>query len=192
MTVWGLRLSWHILRRFLRNTEDRRYLALAQKWGKWAELRSYLSIFVLQGALMLVISAPVIAIMTTDSPPLQLLTLLGAVVWLIGFYFEAVGDRQLTQFLQNPHNKGKLMTTGLWRYTRHPNYFGEISQWWGIFVIALAVPYGLISIVGPLTVTILIVKVTGIPTVEANYKGRKDWQRYAAHTSKFLPLPPRR
>jgi steroid 5-alpha reductase family enzyme len=110
-------------------------------------------------------------------------------VWAIGFFFEVMGDRQLKQFLHNPSHKGKIMDRGLWAYTRHPNYFGEVLQWWGIFLCALALPFGYVTIIGPLLITYLILFVSGIPMLEKKYKGRPDYEQYKKRTSMFFPLP---
>lgn len=116
---------------------------------------------------------------------------LGLVIWLIGFFFEAVGDAQLSEFLKNPKNKGKIIQTGLWRYTRHPNYFGEVAQWWGIWLITLGIPLGWFGIIGPLTITVLILFVSGVPLLEKKYQGRADFEAYKKQTSVFFPLPPK-
>ena len=126
------------------------------------------------------------------STPFTWLDGLGVAVWLTGFGFEAFGDLQLLRFIRNPANKGKLMASGLWRYTRHPNYFGEVTLWWGIWLIVLATPGGWQTIMGPLTITILILKVSGIPMLEKPYEERADFQEYKRRTSAFFPLPPRR
>ena len=130
-------------------------------------------------------------IMATSNGDLKAFDYIGVVVWLIGFYFEVVGDLQLSRFLANPSNKGTLMTSGLWRYTRHPNYFGEVTQWWGIYLIAVSVPYGWVGIIGPALITILILKVSGIPLLEKHKAGQPEWEAYKSRTSKFIPLPPR-
>jgi steroid 5-alpha reductase family enzyme len=122
---------------------------------------------------------------------LGLLDLLGIGIWLLGFYFEVVGDAQLAKFIKNPSNKGKLMQSGLWAYTRHPNYFGEVTLWWGIWLISLSVPNGWIGLIGPLTITILILKVSGIPMLEEKMAKNPEFAEYKRRVSMFLPLPPR-
>jgi steroid 5-alpha reductase family enzyme len=112
-------------------------------------------------------------------------------VWVIGFFFESVGDAQLSRFIKDPANKGKLMQSGLWKYTRHPNYFGEVTQWWGLWIIALSVSYGWLGIIGPLTITTLILKVSGIPLLEKSMEGNPEFQEYKKRTSVFFPLPPK-
>jgi len=191
VSVWGLRLAWHIHARNKGKAEDYRYLAWRKEWGKWFYIRSYLEVYLLQGALLFLIVLPVLIINKGISATLGFLDLLGVVVWLFGFYFEAVGDAQLSRFIKNPANKGKLLRGGLWRYTRHPNYFGEVTQWWGIWLIALSVPSGMIGIIGPLTITFLILKVSGIPLLEKKMEENPDFADYKRKTSVFIPLPPR-
>lgn len=137
------------------------------------------------------VSVPVVFANTAPSAPPEWLDLLGLAAWLYGFCFEAVGDWQLLMFIRNPDNKGKLMTTGLWRYTRHPNYFGEVTLWWGLWLMTLALQGGWLTIIGPLTITFLILKVSGIPMLEKPYEERADFQEYKRCTSAFFPLPPK-
>lgn len=189
--VWGLRLAIHIGFRSRGKGEDPRYRAWRESWGRYFMVRSFLQVFMLQGLLLLLISLPVIRINAAPASPLTFLDGLGIAVWLIGFFFEATGDWQLKQFVQNPANKGKTMMTGLWRYSRHPNYFGEVTQWWGIYLIALSTPKGWLTIIGPITITILILFVSGIPMLEKKYQGRPEFEAYKRRTSAFFPLPPK-
>lgn len=189
--VWGVRLALHIHRRNRGKGEDSRYRAWREEWGRWFVLRSFLQVFMLQGVLLLMVATPVVYVNQAPSAPLGWFDLLGLAIWLTGFCFEALGDWQLLQFIRNPANKGTLMTTGLWRYTRHPNYFGEVTLWWGIWLIAFAIPGGWMTIIGPITITFLILKVSGIPMLEKPYQERADFQDYKRRTSAFFPLPPR-
>lgn len=190
VTIWGLRLAWHIYNRNKDKPEDSRYLEWRKTW-KYFYLRSYLQVFLLQGLFLYLISLPVMFINYLVSGGFGILEVVGLFVWTIGFYFESIGDKQLKEFISNPANKGKLMDRGLWRYSRHPNYFGEITQWWGIFIIALSVPKSFVTIISPLTITILILFVSGIPLLEKKYAGRHDFEEYKKRTSIFFPLPPR-
>jgi steroid 5-alpha reductase family enzyme len=113
----------------------------------------------------------------------------GVLIWIIGFTFEAAADYQLTQFKSKPENKGKIITIGLWQYSRHPNYFGEAVQWWGIFLLAVTVPFGWITIISPILITILVRYVSGVPMLERKYQGRADFEAYKKTTSIFFPLP---
>jgi len=190
VTVWGLRLAWHIYRRNFNKVEDYRYQAWRKEWKNFY-LRSFLQIYMLQGLFLYLIVSPVLFINKSSFNSFQLLDIIGLIVWAIGFYFESVGDMQLKQFITNSANKGKLMDQGLWRYSRHPNYFGEVTQWWGIFIIASSIPSSLITIIGPITITILILFVSGVPLLEKKYQGRRDFEEYKKRTSVFIPLPPR-
>lgn len=192
VTIWGMRLAWHIHKRNLKKHEDYRYAAWRKEWGKWFFVRSYFQVYLLQGLFLYLIIQPVNFIHYRVSSSLGIFDLIGLLVWIIGFYFESIGDLQLKTFISNPANKGKLMKTGLWRYSRHPNYFGEVTQWWGIFIIALSIPFGYITIIGPITITVLILFVSGIPLLEKKYEGRKDFEEYKKRTSVFFPLPPKR
>lgn len=190
VTIWGLRLASHIYRRVSAKPEDARYAQWRIDWGSTFIFRSYLQIFILQGIFLFVISQSFLHINLSLSQPLTYLDLLGLVVWLTGFLFESIADKQLTDFVRNPENKGHLMTKGLWHYSRHPNYFGEVTQWWGIYLLSLSVG-GVLTILSPLTITLLILFVSGVPLLEKKYTGRPDWEEYKSKTSVFLPLPPR-
>jgi len=192
VSVWGLRLAWHIHARHRAKAEDYRYLAWRRQWGRWFYVRSYAQVYLLQGALLFLVSLPVLMINRRPSGTLSLLDSIGVCIWLFGFLFESVGDAELARFVKYPLNKGKLLRSGLWRYTRHPNYFGEVALWWGIWLIALGVPGGWFGIVGPLTITILILKVSGIPMLEKKMAEHPDFAQYARSTSVFLPWFPER
>lgn len=191
VTVWGLRLSWHIFNRVRRKPEDSRYQDMRQSW-KHFYLRSYLQVFLLQGILLLLISLPVLLINFSKSDTLDIFVLFGSLLWITGFVFESVSDQQLKTFLSNSDNRGKIMDRGLWQYSRHPNYFGEVTQWWGIYLIAISIPLSLFVIIGPLTITYLILFVSGVPLLEKKYAGRPDFEEYKRRTSVFIPLPPKK
>lgn len=192
ITIWGTRLSWHIYRRNRGKPEDYRYANWRQKWGRTFVLRSYFQIFLLQGFSMFLILMPSLLVLRVRSGRLTVLEALGLLVWLTGFFFEAVADWQLRRFKQNPENRGRIITGGLWKYSRHPNYFGESIMWWGIFLIALDTPLGWLGIISPLTITLLLTMVSGIPLLEKKYRGQPDFETYREVTSAFFPLPPRK
>lgn len=191
ITLWGLRLSFHIYNRNKNKKEDYRYLAWRKEWGKWFFLRSYFQIFILQGAFLFLIIQPVLIINKNSFSSLNFLDFLGIFVWFFGFLFETIADKQLSDFIKNPKNKGKILTSGLWHYSRHPNYFGEVVLWWGIWLISLNVDLGFFTIIGPLTITFLILFVSGVPLLEKKYQGRADFEEYKKRTSVFIPLPPK-
>jgi steroid 5-alpha reductase family enzyme len=189
--IWGLRLALHIGMRNRSKGEDARYRKWREEWGRYATVRSFFQIFILQGVLLLVISLPVIRVITAPDTLLTLMDFLGSIVWLIGFLFEAISDWQLQQYKKDPAHKGTVITTGLWRYSRHPNYFGEVTLWWGVFLLALAAPDGWMTIIGPITITALILGVSGIPMLEKKYEGNSEFRAYKRKTSAFFPLPPK-
>jgi steroid 5-alpha reductase family enzyme len=117
---------------------------------------------------------------------------IGLLVWVIGFVFESVGDSQLKRFIKNPENKGKIMDKGLWRYTRHPNYFGESVMWWGLAIMAISVQYGYIGFLSPIIITYLLLFISGVPLLEKAFKDNMEFQKYAARTSIFIPWFPKR
>lgn len=191
--VWGARLSLHILiRNAGREGEDFRYRNWRETWGRWFHLRSYLQIYMLQGAVMFFVCTPILLVNGRRGGPLGLLDALGVAVWLLGFLFETVGDWQLLRFMKNPANKGRVMRYGVWRLTRHPNYFGEATLWWGCFLIALNVPGGGWALVSPVLIGFLLLRVSGIPMLEAKYKDRPEYQEYQRTTNAFFPAFRRR
>jgi len=191
VSIWGIRLAWHIHARNKGRAEDYRYAKWREEWGKWFYLRSYMQVYLLQGILLFLIVLPILLINKSISTGLNYLDFIGVAVWLVGFIFESVGDAQLARFIKDKNNKGKLMQSGLWRYTRHPNYFGEVTMWWGIGIIALSVPNGIYGIIGPLTITFLILKVSGIPMLEKKMEENTEFVEYKKRTSIFFPLPPK-
>ena len=187
VSIWGSRLAWHIYNRNKGKTEDYRYLEWREEWGKWFYIRSYVQIYTLQGVLLFLIAIPVLLINKSTGNVLNYLVFTSDIVWVIGFIFESVGDSQLSKFIKNINNKGKIIQIVLWAYTRHPNYFGEVTQWWGIWLMSLSVSNGLISIIGPITITILILKVSGIPLLEKKMETNPEFAKYKKQTSMFIP-----
>ena len=190
--AWGGRLAWHIFRRNRGKEEDFRYAAWRRQWGKYFVIRSYMQIFMLQGLLLLLVISPVLLIVGQEQPSLKYLDGLGLLVWLTGFLFETVGDRQLAAFIRDPANRGRIMTGGLWSWTRHPNYFGEAALWWGMGILALAAPRGWLGLTGPLVITFLLLFVSGVPLLEKKYAGRADWEEYKKRTPIFFPWFPKK
>ena len=184
--LWGLRLSIHV---FLRNKvrgEDFRYRQWRETW-KLFFVRSYVQIFLLQGVIMFIVASPVYYINYCSREPLGFFDTLGLVLFGTGFFFEAIADYQLADFRKKPGNKGKIITTGLWEKCRHPNYFGEALLWWGISCYAISLPYGWITLVSPLVMTLLLRFVSGVPMLEKKYQGRPDWEEYKKNTAAFIP-----
>lgn len=187
VSIWALRLFWYVgLRNILKGKEDIRYLNWRNEWGKTWVWRTYLQVFILQALILLIIALPVIYSVDQSPREMNFIVYAGALIWIIGFIFESVGDSQLKSFKANPANKGKLMTSGLWSITRHPNYFGEVTQWWGVFIMAAQLD-SLWLIVSPLMITYLILKVSGVPMLEKLMEGRPGFEEYKAKTSIFVP-----
>lgn len=190
--AWGLRLALHINARNWGRGEDFRYAQWRKDWGKSFFVRSFFQIFLLQWILMQIVAIPIVLGITGTLVIPLWQQYLGMLIWLTGFFFEAVGDYQLTKFKKNKSNKGKLMTTGLWSLTRHPNYFGEALLWWGVAVLAYGVTGNIYSFLGPIAIDFLLLFVSGIPMLEKKYQGRADWKLYTRKTSAFIPMPPRK
>lgn len=188
--IWGIRLSMHIALRSNGKPEDFRYKKWREEWGRSFIIRSYLQVYILQGCFMVIISTPIIMAGVTPAQTFNTYTYIGFFIWLIGFVFEAVGDYQLMIFIRHKKNKSDIIQTGLWKYTRHPNYFGEVLLWWGIFIIVLPLPYGLWAIISPVTISYLLLYVSGIPLLEAKYKNNEQFQDYKKRTSAFFPMVP--
>lgn len=192
VTAWGVRLATHIYLRNRGRGEDFRYAKWRKDWGRWFVPRTFLQVFMLQGIFMLIISCPIILVNRSGARGLTPLDALGGLLWLTGFLFEAVGDYQLKKFKHKPESKGRIMTTGLWKHTRHPNYFGEAALWWGIWLVALSVRGGWIAIGSPLTIGFLLLNVSGVTMLEKKYAGNEEFADYARRTSSFFPWFPKK
>jgi steroid 5-alpha reductase family enzyme len=193
VTLWGMRLSLHIWLRNRGRGEDFRYRAWRTEHGERWWWRSYFQVFLLQGLLLWIISAPLLAAQLGGAhADLNGLDLVAVLVWGVGFYFETVGDRQLARFRADPANRGRVLKTGLWRFTRHPNYFGDAVQWWAYYLIALAAG-GWVTIFSPVLMTFLLVRVSGVALLEKSLKDTKPgYQEYVDTTSAFIPWFPRK
>ena len=191
VTIWGLRLALHIGVRNWGKPEDFRYAKWRQENGPRWWWFSFFQVFLLQGVLMWIISAPLIAAQTSGYPVIITpLDMIGVVLWLIGMFFEALGDLQLMLFKANPANKGKLLTTGVWRFTRHPNYFGESALWWGYYIIALA-SGSWWTVFSPIIMTWLLLRVSGVAMLERTMKVKPGYEEYMKNTSAFFPWFPK-
>jgi steroid 5-alpha reductase family enzyme len=191
--AWGVRLGGYIFVRNHGKGEDPRYQRMRRghgaRWWWW----SFVQVFALQGALMWLISAPLVYAATADGADGWRITdVIGAAIWAVGFAFESVGDWQLARFKADPANKGQVMDRGLWRYTRHPNYFGDATLWWGLFVIACCDWPGLLTVISPIAMTVLLLRVSGVALLERSQVREKPGYRdYIERTSPFLPWFPR-
>ena len=186
---WGLRLAGHLFVRNRGKPEDFRYQAMRRRWGARFPLVSLGTVFALQGVLMFTVSLPLqVAASAPEPAALGAWDAVGCALWLAGLFFETVGDVQLTRFRADPARAGRVLDTGLWRYTRHPNYFGDCVVWWGFFALALATPGGAWTIVGPLVMTTLLRRVSGVTLLERSLMKRKPgYADYVARTNAFVP-----
>lgn len=190
ISLWGIRLSVHIFLRNIKKPEDYRYQKWRDEWGEKFYWRSYLQVYLLQGFLMLVVGYSAIHVsLFPGGSTMNLITWLGIFIWVIGYSFEVTADYQLDSFLKDPNNKGRIIDTGLWRYSRHPNYFGEVVMWWGIWLMISPLPYSYIALISPVTITVLILFVSGVPLLEKKFADNKAFEIYKKKTSVFFPLP---
>ncbi|MDD2422627.1 MAG: DUF1295 domain-containing protein [Candidatus Cloacimonetes bacterium] len=187
ITIWALRLSLYLYLRYKGKKEDFRYAQWRKDWGKNWLWRSYLQVFLLQGFFMLSIAYPAFMILRSRVYTFTFLDAIAILLWLTGFIFEAVSDAQMMAFKKKPVNKGRVMNQGLWRYSRHPNYFGETLMWWSIFLLCLPFPKGYLAIFSPLIITTLLLRVSGIPMLENKYKDNPEYMQYIRSTSAFIP-----
>jgi|694.fasta_scaffold84590_4 steroid 5-alpha reductase family enzyme len=183
---WGGRLSIHLFLRNKNKQEDFRYRAWRETWGKHFVWRSFLQVFLLQGFFMWLISLPIQITAIDEKAGWNVWIWAGILVWLIGFYFQATADAQLKKFMTH-RKKGEILQTGLWKYSRHPNYFGEILMWWGIGIIAGPLEHGWLGWIGPLTITWLLAKVSGVPMLERKYRNHPEFEEYKSRTPALLP-----
>lgn len=190
--LWGLRLGLHIGLRHRGRGEDFRYRKFREDWGDTIFWRSFLQIYMLQGAVVWLVCLPVLLVLVNPGDMLGWTDMLGFLLFTLGFFFETVSDWQLVRFKRHPANKGRIITQGLWRLSRHPNYFGEAILWWGIFLIGFGSPAGIFGLISPLTINFLLLKVSGIPMLEEKYRGNPEFEVYKARTNAFFPWFPRR
>lgn len=191
VTLWGVRLAVHIYSRNKNKTEDFRYRQWREEWGRHFYWRSYLQVFLLQGLILLIIISPVIFAAVKAAPAWNGFAIAGLCCWIIGFYFQTVADYQLSVFVKTRKHKDDIMQTGLWKYSRHPNYFGELMMWWGIFIVIIPIPGSLFFIISPVTITCLLLFVSGIPLLEKKYAGNQNFEAYKKKTSALIPMLPK-
>ncbi len=193
ITLWGARLSLHIFRRNRGKGEDPRYQAMRNSHGRAFWWRSLFTVFWLQGAILWFVALPLlVAIRATQPAALTATDGLGILFFAFGFVFEVVGDHQLARFRAEPEHRGKVLDRGLWRYTRHPNYFGDATLWWGLYVVAASTPGGWLTLLSPFLMTLLLMRVSGVTLLEDGLKASKPGYRdYMARTPAFFPWFPR-
>ncbi|MFN4151187.1 MAG: DUF1295 domain-containing protein [Candidatus Sericytochromatia bacterium] len=185
--IWGLRLSIYLFIRNHKKGEDFRYKKWRDEWKNYFIIRSFFQVFLLQGVFMIIIALPIINTNSSSNFNFQINDFLGILIWIFGFYFQAMSDYQLFKFKKDIKNKNKIMRYGLWKYTRHPNYFGEAVMWWSIFIISIGAKNELISLISPITINFLLLKVSGVPMLEDKYKSNQEYLDYIKNTSSFIP-----
>ena len=190
VTLWGTRLCLHIYGRNKNKKEDFRYQQWREQWGNTFYWRSYLQVFLLQGIILLIIISPVLFAAVNASSQWNVFTITGLCCWIVGFYFQSVADHQLSVFVKQRKDNNEIMQTGLWRFSRHPNYFGELMMWWGIYIMIIPNPGSIFYILSPLTITFLLLFVSGIPMLEKKYESNVAFKAYKKRTSALIPLPP--
>jgi steroid 5-alpha reductase family enzyme len=194
VALWALRLAWHIGCRNIGHGEDFRYANWRRQHRASWWWFSYFKVFLLQAAVAWIVGLPLyFALGAAEPARLTALDVIGLALFTVGFLFEAVGDEQMRRFRANPANRRRVMREGLWRYTRHPNYFGEAMLWWGLGLIAAATPGGGVALAGPALITLLLLRVSGVTMLEATLKESKPgYAEYVRTTSAFVPWPPKR
>ncbi len=191
VSIWGIRLAMHIYTRSRGQPEDFRYAEMRRRWGNKASLKSYTHVFMFQGLVLLMIAYPIIMVNAYPKPGFTIYDLIGILIWAVGFTFEVIADIQLQNFIRNEKTPANpVMTRGLWKYSRHPNYFGESLVWWGIFFIVLSIPNGWLSVFSPVVISFFLLKVSGVLLLEKKYQNNPAYQKYARRTSMFIPWFP--
>lgn len=187
VTCWGLRLSLHIGIRNSKKSEDFRYNNWRKEWGKSFYLRSFLQVYLLQVVILIVVSMPLILVAEFGSNIINGYSIALSIIWLIGFMWQAIADYQLTQFKKHRTDKEQVLQTGLWKYSRHPNYFGEILMWWSIGLIAVPLAWGWIALISPFLISYLLLNVSGVPMLEKRYEGNAAFESYKKKTPAVFP-----
>ena len=190
--LWGLRLGAYLLARNAGHGEDPRYQAMRRHHGARFPLVSLATVFALQGVLMWFVSLPVQVANHGGAGPAPVTAALGFGLWALGLFFETVGDLQLSRFRAEPASQGQVMDRGLWRYTRHPNYFGDACAWWGIWLVCLGAPGAAWTVLSPAVMTFFLLRISGVALLERSIgKRRPEYVEYQRRTSAFIPLPPK-
>jgi steroid 5-alpha reductase family enzyme len=193
VTVWGLRLAVYLGWRKRGEGEDFRYRQMRDRYRERFPLVSLGLVFGFQGLAMWTVSLPVQAAQVPDSPStLTVLDFVGVALWSVGMAFEAIGDLQLARFRADARNQGKVLDSGLWRFTRHPNYFGDFCVWWGLYAVALATAEAWWTVVGPLVMSFALLRLSGVPIMERHMERRQGYEGYVRRTSAFFPRRPAR
>ena len=191
VTLWGVRLATYLTVRNWGKPEDYRYAAMREHWGAKFWYRSFFTVFGLQAALISWISIPIV-LGLAGNIEMSMASMIGLAFWSIGVFFETVGDWQMWRFKKDPTNRGRVMDQGLWRYTRHPNYFGDFMVWWGLYLFSAQPESWWWAVLCPITMSILLLRVSGVTLLESSLRKRvSGYQDYLDRTSSFFPWPPK-
>ena len=188
VSLWGLRLAWYVVKRIAKTGEDKRYQEILKGYGENAQSKAFLRLFMLQAGLQYLISAAILRMNYIDPKAEGIAIWVGLFIFAVGFVFEAAADAQLAAFKRDPNNKGKILQSGLWKTTRHPNYFGESLVWLGLAVMSLSYPWGWLALISTAVITYLLLFVSGIPIQEKDKDQNPAWREYASKTPKFVPI----
>ena len=188
VSLWGLRLAWYVVGRIAKTGEDKRYQEILRGYGENAQAKAFSRLFMLQAGLQYIVSAAILRMNYTDPKPAGIATWVGMGIFAVGFFFEAVADAQLAAFKRDPSNKGKILQSGLWKASRHPNYFGESMVWLGLAIMSLAYPWEWLALISPVVITVLLLFVSGVPIQEKGKAERPEWREYASKTPRFVPF----
>ena len=188
VSLWGLRLAWYVVKRITKTGEDKRYQEIMKGYGENAQAKAFLRLFMLQAVLQSIISAAILRMNYFDPKPIGVTIWLGLFVFAVGFLIEAVADAQLAAFKRDQNNRGKILQSGLWKASRHPNYFGESLVWLGLAVMSLVYPWGWLALISPAVITYLLLFVSGIPIQEMGKDQNPAWREYASKTPRFVPF----
>jgi len=188
VSLWGLRLAWYVVKRIAKTGEDKRYQEILKGYGENAQAKAFLRLFMLQAGLQYLVSAAILRMNYVDPKPVGIATWLGLIIFVVGFLYESVADAQLAAFKRDPNNKGKIMQAGLWKTSRHPNYFGESLVWLGLAIMSLTYPWGWLALISPAVITYLLLFVSGIPIQEKGKDQNPAWREYASKTPRFVPF----
>lgn len=188
LICWGFRLSLHIFFRNRKRPEDFRYAKWREEWGAREAVIAFFKVYMLQGLVMVMMLFPLYFSFTGEKYKPGIIQVAGILLFMTGFFIETISDHQLFRFRENKHNRDKLMTGGLWKFSRHPNYFGESVLWWGIWLFSITHPFSVAGIISPLLITLLVRFVSGVPMLEEKYRHRRDFIEYARKTPVFIPF----
>ncbi len=190
VTIWGVRLSGYLTWRNWGKQEDPRYARMRERWGKWFPVTSLGVVFLLQALLSWIVALPLQTGILLGGK-IGSIAVVGVMLWLVGLAFESVGDYQLASFKADPANRGQVMNRGLWRYTRHPNYFGDFLVWWGIYLATTQAGFVWWTVIGPLVMSVLLLRISGVTLLESSLKSRLDgYEAYVQRTNAFFPWSP--